>query len=71
LKKRSKKPLLMASDIRPDVATGVAAETDKSFLVLFFKKEHAFLSCNTHGLTLNDCFARHADARQGARITLC
>jgi hypothetical protein len=44
LKKRSEKLLPMASGVSPDLEARVVAETDKSVLVLFFKKE--LLSCN-------------------------
>jgi len=39
LKKRNKKLLPVASVFGSDLAAGVLPETDKSFLVLFFKKE--------------------------------
>jgi hypothetical protein len=39
LKKRSKKLLSMAAGARAQWAPGALPETDKSFLVLFFKKE--------------------------------
>jgi hypothetical protein len=39
LKKRSKKLLLMARGIRSVTANTILPITDKSFLVLFFKKE--------------------------------
>jgi hypothetical protein len=41
LKKRSKKLLLMARSRRAAWVGSVAPETDKSFLVLFFKKEQS------------------------------
>jgi hypothetical protein len=44
LKKRSKKLLQMASGIRLNAEAPVPAETSKSFLVLFFKKELLFLA---------------------------
>jgi hypothetical protein len=44
LKKRSKKLLQIASGVSFDVATRVPAETDKSFFVLFSKKNCFFLS---------------------------
>jgi hypothetical protein len=43
LKKRSKKLLHIAPGVAPDMEAPVLAETDKSFLVLFFKKELLFL----------------------------
>jgi hypothetical protein len=39
LKKRSKKLLLIAAGTRFKLASSVLRATDKSFLVLFFKKE--------------------------------
>jgi hypothetical protein len=39
LKKRSKKLLQIASGLQLNPATRRSAETDKSFLLLFFKKE--------------------------------
>jgi hypothetical protein len=39
LKKRTKKLLLVAGDIRDSMEAFMLRETDKSFLVLFFKKE--------------------------------
>jgi hypothetical protein len=44
LKKRSKKLLLIARGHCITQVNSVLPETDKSFLVLLFKKEH-FLSC--------------------------
>jgi hypothetical protein len=44
--KRSKKLLHMASGVSLDRETPVLAETDKSFLVLFFKKEHPSWLCH-------------------------
>jgi hypothetical protein len=45
LKKRSKKLLQIASGVRLNQSARMSAETDQSFLVLFFKKE--LLSCLT------------------------
>jgi hypothetical protein len=42
LKKRSKKLLLNASNMRVKWAKGVPTAIDKSFLLLFFKKEDFF-----------------------------
>jgi hypothetical protein len=42
LKKRSKKLLSIARSRTSTPAAPVLPETDKSFLVLFFKKEHSF-----------------------------
>jgi hypothetical protein len=39
LKKRTKKPLTIASGMRFKLAKPALPVTDKSFLVLFFKKE--------------------------------
>jgi hypothetical protein len=44
LKKRSKKLLPIASGVSLDTETPVLAGTDKSFLVLFFKKDLLSLS---------------------------
>jgi hypothetical protein len=45
LKKRSKKLLLIASSRRFKSANWMQLVTDKSFLVLFFKKELLSFSC--------------------------
>jgi hypothetical protein len=39
LKKRTKKLLLIAASVRSQLAASVLPAIDKSFLVLFFKKE--------------------------------
>jgi hypothetical protein len=44
LKKRSKKLLLISRNLSFAQVNSVLPVTDKSFLVLFFKKEHSFLS---------------------------
>jgi hypothetical protein len=45
LKKRSKKLLLRSPSPDGTRDVPVLHETDKSFLVLFFKKEHFFFAC--------------------------
>jgi F-type H+-transporting ATPase subunit delta len=50
LKKRSKKLLQISAGREVNLPARVVPERDKSFLVLFFKKEHSFLSFSATGL---------------------
>jgi hypothetical protein len=61
LKKSTKKLLLTASGGRAKSANRVPPETDKSFLVLFFKKE--LLSISDLSANLVQCDKAHSTVR--------